>query len=193
MHRSWILIAFASVFLTACASQVRESYSFDASSPNALVMIGVQSEVGPYGITLNQLDPDTCQVNALGLGRSFDHNSPFSPTAYRASGAHYILATFEPGDWVIASMSYQAGLTRAVRFDARGFAFSAKPGEFVYVGDIVLTRDDVRYAGRNRAQALAYLQEFPGIAVDPVDEPHWLTPFRRGAPEPNCRRASSVG
>ncbi|WP_157532881.1 hypothetical protein [Hyphomonas polymorpha] len=190
MYRSYIMAAVASFFLSACASQVRETYAFNATSANALVMIGVKSEVGPYGITFNKMDSATCEVHPLGLGRSFDHNAPFSPTAYRASGPHYILASFEPGDWVIASMSYQAGVTRAVRFDERGFAFNAKPGEFIYVGDIVLTRNDIQFEGRNRAHALSYLQDYPDIAVAPTDAPHWLTPFRRGAPEPNCRTSS---
>lgn len=187
----WLSFALLSsaALLSACTTQVRESQTFNVASPNALVAIGVRSEVGPYGVTFVRLNPQTCQPNPLDFGRAFDHASPWSPTAWQARDRHFILATFEPGTWVLANMSYDAGITRNVKYTGGTIAFTARPGEFIYLGDITLERYDFRFDGYNHAALQAHLADYPSINVAPRDHPRWITPFAEGGPVADCQRS----
>ena len=148
--------------------------------------MGVKSKVGPYGMTFGRLDPETCQLNPLDFGKAFDHRSPWSPTAWKASERHYVMATFEPGTWVISNMSFEDGITRNVQYVSGTLAFTARAGEFIYLGDIELEKRGFRFKGHNHVPLKAHLSNYPDVSVPPTDHPRWITPFAEGGPVADC-------
>ncbi len=187
MLKSVLTSAFAALALSACATQAPKSFDLSANTDEALVILGMKSDVGPYTINFYVVDPKTCQPHPLGLnGQGFDHRSPFSPTAWKARDRHYIMATFKPGQWLLASMTYDSGLVTTVPFEGRTLAFNARPGEFIYLGDVTFNGRNLQFDGFDHEGVAAHLAEFPAINQTPVEQPKWFTPYRKGGKVTNC-------
>jgi hypothetical protein len=84
-------------------------------------------------------------------------------------------------------MSYSDGMTRSVDFDARTLAFSARPGDFIYLGDYTFDGKIIKFDGYNHEGLNAHLAKYEGIDRAPKDHPRWFTPFGRGGPVSDCQ------
>ncbi len=182
---SWAkaICAAACVFVTgACATQARRNVSFEAASPNALIVLGVASEQRGYTMRFIRIDQN-CRTAPGDLGRMFDHRVAWSPTAWRAwNGArHYVVAEFPPGDWVMDDYSYDEGgyKSRSIHLDYQSLAFRARPGQVLYVGDVTLEARRVVFEAPDLAAAQAYLAQYPNVRAAAVEQPLWLTGFGR--------------
>lgn len=176
----------AVVALTGCAQTISRNFAFSEINTEGLIAVGVSSLSGGYTLSVHDIDPKTCRLNRpFWGGKKFDYTLADAPQKKR-----FLIESLAPGFYVVSSASFGGGYagTQIVNFDSGTIAFEVKSGEFLYVGDLAVSRKGAGLTGHDLPALKQKMADFSEVRVEPKIASGIATPFSRSdGGLANCR------
>jgi hypothetical protein len=170
--------AAALLFLAGCSNQVPLTTSFSSKDKEALIIFGTSASPElNYDVNFSKFDPETRH-----LDYSFFKGISILKHRKRGEAVQYHSFTVDPGSYVFSEIDVEDGYNHRTNIClSRGtFRFDAKPGQIIYVGNIIVRNGNVGQSGFDMAAARDSLMQYPKIKGEVIKGELIKTSFENG-------------
>lgn len=193
-RRFWrvAMICLVAVVLAACGNRsLDKSVAFTTADPDGMIVLGIVRNIGDSGpVMMGRFDPATGRFSGLSMlpGDTLKANSDGMAVYSKDRFVAYRLPPGEYGIGLIQSVtSGRSGTGTQIRntwlLDRETMTvrdntpvFTVKPGELIYIGDLIIDPPVGIKVGADRAAMQKFLAEFGAVNAVPKYAP--LRPYQ---------------